>query len=171
MKIAERPTGKPLASRRDDREGAQLSKGAIRAARDIREALRIAESLGELVRVRREVDPLIEVPAVLRAAAGLKPIPAVLFENVRKYPGGRMVGNLFSEHRRFSLMCGFAESEEVSKFSYLAALDKPIPPVCVDSAPCHENVVFGPVAVEVYVPPTHGALKVERKYYQMAISL
>jgi UbiD family decarboxylase len=165
---AERPTGKPAESGRDSREGA--SKGAG-AARDIREALRITESLGELARVRREVDPLIEVPAVLRAAAGLKPIPAVLFENVRNYPGRRMVGNLFSEHRRFSSMCGFAESEEVGKLSYLAALDKPIPPVVVESASCHENVVLGPLAVEDHVPPTHGALKVERKYYQMAIFL
>ncbi len=30
---------------------------------------------------------------------------------------------------------------------------------------------MGPVAVEQYVPPTHGALKVERKYYQMLVFL
>ena len=74
------------------------------AATDLRAALEIADSLGELLRIRREVDPLIELPGVLRAAAALRPIPAVLFENLRGYPGRRAVGNLFAEHRRFALM-------------------------------------------------------------------
>jgi 2,5-furandicarboxylate decarboxylase 1 len=143
----------------------------LETAQDLRGALDIAASLGQLVRVRREVDPLIEVPAVLHAASFLKPIPVVLFENVRGYPGRRVVGNLFADHRRFSMMCGFAENEEVTKLSYLAALDHPIPSVLVQSAPCQENIVSGPVVVEQYIPPTHGALKVRRKYYQMAIFL
>lgn len=145
--------------------------GARSAAPDLRSALTIAASLRELARIEREVDPLIEVPAVLHAASSLKPIPAVLFENVRGYPGRRMVGNLFAEHRRFSLMCGFAENEEVTKVSYLAALDHPVPSGLVSSAPCQENTVSGPVLVEQQIPPTHGALKVQRKYYQMAIFL
>jgi 2,5-furandicarboxylate decarboxylase 1 len=143
----------------------------LEAAQDLRGALDVAASLGQLVRVRREVDPLIEVPAVLHSASFRKPIPAVLFENVRGYPGRRVVGNLFAEHRRFSMMCGFAENEEVTKLSYLAALDHPIASVLVQSAPCQDNIVNGPVVVEQHIPPTHGALKVKRKYYQMAIFL
>lgn len=143
----------------------------MEAARDIRRALEITDKLGELVRVRREVDPLIEIPAVLRAAASVKPIPAVLFENVRGYPGRGVVGNLFAEHRRFSLMCGFAADEELTKASFLDALDRPIPTVRVRTAPCQEKIVLGPVSVEQHIPPTHGALKVDRKYYQMAIFL
>jgi len=137
----------------------------------IRDALEISDSLGELLRVRREVDPLIEVPAVLKAAASLKPVPAVLFENVRGYRGRRMLGNLFAEHRRFSLMCGFAPGEEMTKSSLLKSLDHPIAPVRVDSAPCQQNVVVGAVALEQHIPPTHGASKVQRKYYQTAIFL
>src|SRR5262245_44814701 len=93
------------------------------AASDLRSALDISGSLGELLRIRREVDPLIELPGVLRAAAALRPIPAVVFENLRGYPGRRAVGNLFAEHRRFAFMCGFADKEEMSKSSFLAALD------------------------------------------------
>jgi 2,5-furandicarboxylate decarboxylase 1 len=141
------------------------------AAFDLRSALDISESLGELLRIRREVDPLIELPGVLRAAAALRPIPAVVFENLRGYPGRRAVGNLFAEHRRFAFMCGFADKEEMSKTSFLAALDHPIAPLLVRSAPCQENIVMGQVPVERYIPPTHGALKVQRKYYQMLVFL
>ena len=141
------------------------------AASDLRAALDISESLGELLRIRREVDPLIEIPGVLRAAAALRPIPAVVFENLRGYPGRRAVGNLFAEHRRFAFMCGFSDKEEMSKTSFLAALDHPIAPTRVHSAPCHENIVMGKTAVEQYIPPTHGALKVQRKYYQMVVFL
>jgi UbiD family decarboxylase len=142
-----------------------------RSAHDLRGALETADSLDELIRIQREVDPLIEIPAVLRAAASITPIPAVLFENVRGYPGRRVVGNLFAEQGRFALMCGFAPEQAMTKSSFLDALDHPIPSLLVDAAPCQENVVLGPVALEQYIPPTHGALKVERKYYQMAIFL
>ena len=141
------------------------------AAFDIRDALEVTSAAGELVTIQREVDPLIEIPAVLRACASLKPIPAVLFEKVRRYPGKRVVGNLFAEHHRFCRMCGFAEKEEVTKFSYLEALDNPIAPLVVDSGPCHEKVIPAPVRVEEHVPPTHGALKVRRKYYQPVVFL
>ncbi len=137
----------------------------------IRRALEIAKNLRELVRVHREVDPLIEIPAVLRAGASIKPIPVILFDKIRGYPGRQVVGNLFAEQRRFSLMCGFAADEQLTKSSFLNALDQPIPPLRIDAAPCHENVVLGPVSLEQYIPPTHGALKVERKYYQTIICL
>jgi UbiD family decarboxylase len=155
-----------------EKKGRPKTKSATQksgAASDYRAALEIADSRGELARIRREVDPLIEIPAVLRACAPVKPVPALLFENVKGYPGKRVVGNLFAEHGRFSHMCGFAEQEAVTKFSYLDALDNPLPPVLVDIAPCQENVFTGSVEVERYLPPTHGALNVTRKYYQPVV--
>ena len=173
MKLHRRQTAKRSKEpvRIANRTEAVGSAAPSGAATDLRAALEIADSLGELLRIRREVDPLIELPGVLRAAAALRPIPAVVFENLRGYPSRRAVGNLFAEHRRFALMCGLADQEEMTKTSFLAALDHPIPPVLVRSAACQENIVTGPVAVEQYIPPTHGALKVERKYYQMLVFL
>ncbi|MGH7834019.1 MAG: UbiD family decarboxylase [Candidatus Binatia bacterium] len=173
MKLDRRQTAKrrkePVRiAKRSRAAGSALGSGA---AVDLRAALEISDSLGELLRIGREVDPLIEVPGVLRAAAALRPIPAVVFENVRGYPGRRVAGNLFAEHRRFALMCGFADKQELTKASFLAALDQPIAPVIVRSAPCRENILTGPAAVEKHIPPTHGALKVQRKYYQMVVCL
>ncbi len=127
MKLHRRQTAKRSKEpvRIANRTEAVGSAARSGAATDLRAALEIADSLGELLRIRREVDPLIELPGVLRAAAALRPIPAVVFENLRGYPGRRAVGNLFAEHRRFALMCGLADQEEMTKASFLAALDQP----------------------------------------------
>ena len=136
MKLHRRQTAKRSKEpvRIANRTEAGGSAARSGAATDLRAALEIADSLGELLRIRREVDPLIELPGVLRAAAALRPIPAVVFENLRGYPNRRAVGNLFAEHRRFALMCGLADQEEMTKTSFLAALDQPIAPVLVRSA-------------------------------------
>lgn len=163
--VSRLPSASPAAIRRKD------SARQFSPALDLRAAIEIAASMGELARIEREVDPLIELPTILRAGGQLKPVPVMLFEKVHGYPGARLVGNLFAEAGRFHRMCGFAEDEKVSKFSYLEALDHPIPPVVVDSGPCQEKVIMGPVAVEKHIPPTHGANKVPRKYYQPVVFL
>ncbi len=131
MKLHRRQTAKRSKAPVGIANQAQAVGSAVRsgAATDLRAALEIADSLGELLRIRREVDPLIELPGVLRAAAALRPIPAVVFENLRGYPDRRAVGNLFAEHRRFALMCGLADQEEMTKPVFLPRSISPIAPV------------------------------------------
>lgn len=161
----------PSAGHEDGKGKASRATAAKNGALDFRSAIEIADSMGELVRIKREVDPLIEIPAVLRACGRLKPVPAILFDNVLGYAQTRVVGNLFSDEHRFFRMCGFTENEKVSKFSFLDALENPIEPVVLNSGPCQENVIYSPVAVEDHIPPTHGALMVTRKYYQPVVFL
>ena len=61
---------------------------------DLRGYLEFLEERGELVRVSREISPILEIPAVLRRAMRSGG-PALLFENVRGHPGWRVAGNLF----------------------------------------------------------------------------
>jgi len=68
------------------------------AYRDLREWISRLEKAGELKRVRAEVDPQLEMAELADRAAkanGGKGGPALLFENVKGYPGARVLMNQF----------------------------------------------------------------------------
>ncbi len=71
---------------------------------DLREFMGMLEKKGQLVRVTREVDPILEINAIVDRLAR-KQGPAVLFENVR---GSDMpvLGNLFGSHQRVAWTVG-----------------------------------------------------------------
>ncbi len=62
--------------------------------RDMREYLDFLESKGRLKRVKAEVDPVLEIPEILRRIMYSRG-PAVLFENVKGHPGWKLAGNIF----------------------------------------------------------------------------
>lgn len=71
------------------------------------------ENLGkrkELNRVRVEVDPRFEMSAIMKKL-DREGGPAVLFENIKGYPGMSVAGNLFSARKRIALSMG-AEGEK-----------------------------------------------------------
>jgi len=76
---------------------------------DLREFLEALEGRGWLRRVGDSLSPELEIPEVLRQvmyAGG----PAVLFENVRGFPGWRVVGNLFGSLERIKLALGVEQA-------------------------------------------------------------
>jgi len=79
---------------------------------DLREFLLDLERRGQLVRIKREVDPDQEITVIQHrviAAQG----PALLFERVKGSPY-RVVSNLFGTRERVALACG-AEPEELGR--------------------------------------------------------
>src|SRR5712691_10852040 len=95
--------------------------------RDLRDFIAQLEKLGELKRVRTEVDPYLEMTEicdrVLKAQG-----PAILFENPKGY-GIPVLGNLFGTVRRVALGMGEESMQalrEVGKL--LAYLKEPDPP-------------------------------------------
>jgi 4-hydroxy-3-polyprenylbenzoate decarboxylase len=81
---------------------------------DLREFLEALEGRSWLRRVGDSLSPELEIPEVLRQvmyAGG----PAVLFENVRGFPGWRVVGNLFGSLERIKLALGVDRLEEVGR--------------------------------------------------------
>ncbi|MFZ0663380.1 MAG: UbiD family decarboxylase [Acidobacteriaceae bacterium] len=87
---------------------------------DLREWIKALEKAGELVRVREEVEPVLEIAEITdraskmgRRGAGQKGRkggeaggPALLFENVKGYPGATVLMNQFGGERRMKLALG-----------------------------------------------------------------
>jgi 4-hydroxy-3-polyprenylbenzoate decarboxylase len=91
----------------------------------------------ELLEVNGEVDPIYEIAGIIKA---LEEGPALLFNNIKGFPGARNVGNLFSRGDRVGRMFG-AEDAKGAKFKCVEAIRRPIPPVVVKEAPCQEVVL------------------------------
>jgi 4-hydroxy-3-polyprenylbenzoate decarboxylase len=71
---------------------------------DLREFIGMLETRGQLVRVARQVDPVLELNAIVDRLAR-KQGPAVLFEKVRG-SGMPVLGNLFGSHQRVAWTLG-----------------------------------------------------------------
>lgn len=138
---------------------------------DLRGALNLAESRGELLRISRPVDPGLELPSIMHALGKLPSKPAVLFEQIVGFPGLRGSGGLFAEFGRVADLLGIPQNKVTQKKTYLHALDNPIPPTIVSTGPCKENVVKDGIDIRKLIFPTHGAEHVTHEYYQPVVIL
>lgn len=93
--------------------------------RDLREYLEKLEEWGELKRVKVEVDPHLEVAEVARRVM-YKRGPALLFENVKGYPGWRMAINIFRSLETITKSLGVDKLETIGERLVELAL-KPVP--------------------------------------------
>ncbi|MEU7055854.1 UbiD family decarboxylase [Streptomyces sp. NPDC046197] len=112
--------------------------------------------LGDLREFDEEVDPDLEVGAVIRHGVENR-LPAQLFNRLRGYPSGQRIlgapGALSSlsgaPWARVALSLGLGpHTRPLDLVEHLAtALEaKPVPPVTVSEAPCQEYVLLGPDA-------------------------
>lgn len=103
----------------------------------VRGALEYLDSIGEVLHVEKEVDPIIEISGIQKAIDGG---PAVLFENIKGYPNFRNVGNILSRRERIADLYDETDTKQL-KFRFRDAFNKPLPPKVVDDAPCQEVVI------------------------------
>lgn len=97
---------------------------------DLREWIKALDRAGELKRVREEVDPVLEIAEITdrvskigkRGAgkkSGLKGYapggPALLFENVKQYPGASVLMNQFGSERRMKLALDVDSLDEIAQ--------------------------------------------------------
>ncbi|MHB0859473.1 MAG: UbiD family decarboxylase [Anaerolineae bacterium] len=101
---------------------------------DVRQFLAEAEARGWVRRVRAPVQPAFELAQVVYA---LREEPT-LFEAVTGWPGAVVTG-LCSRRRHFALALGIDEGDLL--VTMVRALNAPVPPALVGSAPCQEVVV------------------------------
>jgi 2,5-furandicarboxylate decarboxylase 1 len=111
-----------------------LSKGRLAAA-DFRNYLGQLEKDGDLVRVRKDVDPKYEIAGVMVKAA-LQQAPALLFENVKGH-GIPVVANLCASRDRLAVALG--TSPERACAVYRERMSHPLPVVRIADAPCQEE--------------------------------
>ncbi len=88
---------------------------------DLREWIKKLDKSGELKRVREEVDPILEMAEIADRAAksgrGTAKAggPALLFENVKGYPGTSVLMNQFGSERRMKLALDVDSLDEIAK--------------------------------------------------------
>src|SRR3954471_6334323 len=110
------------------------------AIHDLRSFLDSVRNAGELYDIRRNVDPVRELGAVLRACE--KADKAAFFHAVKGFDVP-VVGGLLSSQRRIALALGCKEDEVGARMA--AAPEKPIKAEQQKSAaPCQETVVNKP---------------------------
>lgn len=89
------------------------------AYNDLREWIQALERAGELKRIRVEADPILEITEIAdRASKSKSPNaggPALLFENVKGYPGKQVLINQYGSERRMNMALGVNGLDEVAE--------------------------------------------------------
>ena len=99
------------------------SKHSLRkhlAYNDLREWVAALERAGELKRIKTEADPILEIPEITdrvskgRDAKGNPGGPALLFQNLKGYPGSQLLINQFGSDRRMKMSVGVESYDEIA---------------------------------------------------------
>lgn len=121
------------------------------AYKDLREFISRLEKEEELVRVRAQVDPNLEIGAIMRKVFD-KRGKAIIFENVRGHQIPHICGAM-DTYKRYALGVECEPNIRAILNKNLRAVRNPIPPVIVKEAPCQEVVLSAP-NVDLYQFPT-----------------
>lgn len=108
--------------------------------KDFRDVLDHLERHGKLARIKKEIDPKFE------AAAGIRKIsdtdgPALLYENIKGYPGWRMAGGLYGNRKLVALGLQVEEKDLLKHF--MDCESKRVKPVRVATGPVKEVIIKG----------------------------
>ena len=117
----------------------------IRSLRSTLESLRDTD---ELLVSNKEINPALELAGLAKQFDGGS---AMLFNNVKGYPNGRLTTNLFATEERVSRLFGVDDPTKF-KFKCVEALHSPLPPKVVKDAPCQEVVIDKNINVWDIVP-------------------
>ncbi|MFH0914762.1 MAG: UbiD family decarboxylase [Chloroflexota bacterium] len=127
---------------------------------DFREYLGYLERKGKLLRVKKEVDVRYEIAAGIRKTSDVDG-PALLFENIKGYPGWRIAGGIFATQKLMALALGLpknAGSDRILR-RYLEFDEKAVSPRLVSSGPVKEVILKGKDADLTRIPiPTYSSL-------------
>lgn len=107
---------------------------------NFRDFLNLLERNGKLLRVRKEVDTRFEIAAGIRKVSDTDG-PALLYENVKNYPGWRVAAGVFATRKLLAMALGVAEQDMLSHYERLE--QKLIPPKRVSCGAVQEVVETG----------------------------
>jgi len=108
--------------------------------KDFRDYLDNLEKQGMLLRVNREVSPQFEMAAGIYKT-GKNNGPALLFENIKGYPGWKVAGGLFATQRLLAFALQTEESQLLKRYTGFG--QELIKPVQVSSSPVKEVIIKG----------------------------
>jgi len=108
--------------------------------RDAEEWINFLESKGHLIRNDTEVELRGDISAISSRAC--RPdIPAILHQNIKGYPGWRILCNTFVGRQRQAWALGIDVENFLSDIA--KKMDMRVPPMEVSTAPCKEIKLFG----------------------------
>ncbi|MBN1227079.1 MAG: UbiD family decarboxylase [Deltaproteobacteria bacterium] len=112
--------------------------------KDNREFIKALDKTGDVVHVKQEVDWELEIGAISRRSCEISG-PAVMFENIKDYPGQRVLASPLAIYRRFAIALGMDPETSLKDIydEYARRMEHPIPPVVVKDGPCKENIIRG----------------------------
>jgi len=114
----------------------------------MRGALEFLTSEGDVLEIKGEVDPILEISAIIKSFDGG---PVLLFENIKGYPGVRNVANVMACEEIYPKLFGAANDKEMMRCAHQALLN-PIPPQIVTDAPVQEVVITEDIDVYDTLP-------------------
>lgn len=128
-----------------------MSKTDVKNEQSLRSFLADLKDNNELLEIDDQVDWNLEIGAIARRLCDIEtkgtPTPAVIFNNIKDYPGGRFFTNTLASFRREAIALGMnpeSKPTEIVK-AFADRINTPIKPVEVDQADaaCKENIVTG----------------------------
>lgn len=110
----------------------------------IREFIESLDKNGDIVRIKERVDWELEAGAINRRSYETEG-PAVLFENIKDYPGHRILGGSLGTYRRVAIALGLEPDSPISIIhkEYEEREHYPVKPLVVKTGPCKENIILG----------------------------
>lgn len=104
--------------------------------KDLREFLGYLEEKGELIKIKREVNPKFEIAAILEKSSRERG-PAVFFEKIMGYEAS-VAGQILGTRKRLAFALGIEETEIVDE--YLRRKYNLIPPTTINIGPVKEVI-------------------------------
>ncbi len=110
---------------------------------DVRQFIEALDKTGDIVHIKQEIDWDLEIGAIGRRAYETES-PAILFENIKDYPGHRMFSGMLGTFRRVAIALDLPPDTPIPQIyaEYDRRIEKPIKPVIVAKGACQENVVL-----------------------------
>ncbi len=119
---------------------------SLRNVKSMREYLDFLDREGELLRIKGEVDPIVQMPAIGKKLDGG---PALLFENIKGYPDARThYGTIEDRKLAKAMRMDFKQI----KFKCIDSIKNQVPPKVVKDAPCQEVVITKNIDVPAILP-------------------
>jgi phenylphosphate carboxylase alpha subunit len=128
----------------EDDMATPVEQSSAGIAKDQREFIEICKRTGDVVIVDKQVDWDLELGAISRRATEIDG-PAVVFTNIKDYPGQSMFVNPISTWRRAAITLGLPPHARIPEIyaEYIRRDENPYEPTLVKDAVCRDVIIQG----------------------------
>jgi 4-hydroxy-3-polyprenylbenzoate decarboxylase len=119
---------------------------------DLRDYMKLLEEKNLVQRITCEVDPVHEMGAIAARSLARKG-PAIIFENIKGYPGMPLVTNIISTTQQLAVTFNTEADEEVIHERVVAGMNARIPSRTLATGPCKDVIITGD-GIDIDIVPT-----------------